>query len=79
MQLKTSFCNGTIFRKNLTRFAPVWGVYTLCLLLGIFLMYSNGGTAKYFHFARKAVTSPAVRITTTVLSSLITKSTAGKR
>lgn len=52
MQLKTSFCNGTIFRKNLTRFAPVWGVYTLCLLLGIFLMYSNGGTAKYFHFAR---------------------------
>lgn len=52
MQLKTSFFNKTIFRKNLTRFAPVWGVYTLCLILGILLMYGNGGTAKFFHFAR---------------------------
>ena len=52
MQLKTSFFNKTIYRKNLTRFAPVWGIYTLCLILGILLMYSNGGTAKFFHFAR---------------------------
>lgn len=52
MQSKTSFFNKTIFKKNLTRFAPVWGVYTLCLVLGILLMYSNGGTAKQFHFAR---------------------------
>ena len=52
MQLKTSFFNKTIYRKNLTRFAPVWGIYTLCLILGVLLMYSNGGTAKYFHFAR---------------------------
>lgn len=51
MQSKTSFFNKTVFRKNLTRFAPVWGVYTLCLILGILLMYSNGGTMKHFHFA----------------------------
>ena len=52
MQSKTSFFNKTVFKKNLTRFAPVWGVYTLCLVLGVFLLYSNGGTAKQFHFAR---------------------------
>lgn len=38
MKSRTSFFNGVIFRKNLTRFAPVWGLYTLCLLLGMFLM-----------------------------------------
>ncbi|MBR1971849.1 MAG: hypothetical protein IKA16_00260 [Oscillospiraceae bacterium] len=52
MQSKTSFFNKTVFKKNLTRFAPVWGVYILCLVLGVFLLYSNGGTAKQFHFAR---------------------------
>lgn len=38
MKSRTSFFNGVIFRKNLTRFAPVWGLYTLCLLLGMMLM-----------------------------------------
>lgn len=52
MQSRTSFCNKTVYKKNLTRFAPVWGVYTLCLIVGIVLMYSNGGTMKQFHFAR---------------------------
>lgn len=56
MQSKTSFFNKTIFRKNLTRFAPVWGVYTLCLVLGILLLYSNSGTAKEFHFANNILT-----------------------
>lgn len=55
MQLKTSFCNKTIFKKNLTRFAPVWGVYTLCLILGVLLLYSDGGTDKDFYFARNMV------------------------
>ena len=26
MQSKTSFFNGTLFRKNLTRFWPLWGL-----------------------------------------------------
>lgn len=38
MKSRTSFFNGVIFRKNMTRFAPVWGLYTLCLLLGMLLM-----------------------------------------
>ena len=52
MRSKTSCFNKTVFRKNLLRFAPVWGVYTLCLVVGILILYGNGGTAKFFHFAR---------------------------
>ena len=51
MRSKTSCFNKTVFRKNLLRFAPVWGVYTLCLVVGVLLIYGNGGTAKNFHFA----------------------------
>ena len=55
MRSKTSFFNKTIYRKNLTRFAPVWVLYTLCLVMGVALMYTNGGTLKQFHFARNYI------------------------
>lgn len=58
MQSKTSFFNGTVFRKNLTRFAPAWGLYTLCLILGTLLLYSNGGTMKQWHFANNMAEMP---------------------
>ena len=51
MRLKTSCFNKTVFRKNLMRFAPVWGLYTLCLIVGILILYGNGGANKNFHFA----------------------------
>ena len=35
MKLKTSFFNPTVFKKNLTRFAPSWILYSLCLLMGL--------------------------------------------
>lgn len=38
MKSRISFFNPTIFKKNLTRFAPVWGLYTLCLLMGLMVM-----------------------------------------
>ncbi|MDO5399999.1 MAG: hypothetical protein Q4F17_03340 [Eubacteriales bacterium] len=38
MQLKTSCCNKTVIRKDLTRFAPVWGAYILALVMGVFLL-----------------------------------------
>ena len=41
MKLRTSFCNRTLLRKNITRFAPLWGIYQLCLLVGLGLMYMN--------------------------------------
>lgn len=50
MRSRTSFFNKTIYKKNLTRFAPVWGLYTLCLTLGVALLYSNGGSMRQFHF-----------------------------
>lgn len=41
MKSRTSFCNRTLLRKNITRFAPLWGIYLLCLLIGLGLMYMN--------------------------------------
>ena len=51
MQSKTSFFNQAVYKKNLARFAPVWGLYTLCLVMGVVLLYVNGGSFKQFHFA----------------------------
>ena len=55
MRSKTSCFNKTIFRKNMTRFAPVWGVYALCLAVGIGILYGNGGTHRAFHFANNMI------------------------
>lgn len=38
MWSKTPFFSGTVFRKNLTRFAPVWGLYTLGLVMGLMIL-----------------------------------------
>lgn len=57
MQSKTSFCNAAAFRKNLTRFAPVWGLYTLCLLMGLFLMV---GANRAVNFAYDLTQLPSV-------------------
>ncbi len=38
MKSRTSYFNGAIFRKNLTRFAPAWALYTIFLLLVLFLI-----------------------------------------
>lgn len=38
MPSKTSFFNKTTFRKDLTRFFPLWGLYALCMLLGLMLI-----------------------------------------
>ncbi len=41
MQFKTSCCNKTLLKKDLTRFAPLWGVYTLGLLMILFLSWND--------------------------------------
>ena len=33
MKLRTSFFNPTVLKKDITRFAPVWGLYSVALLL----------------------------------------------
>ena len=55
MQSKTSFFNKTVYKKNLTRFAPVWAGYALCLVLGVALLYVNGGSDKQYHFANNYI------------------------
>lgn len=35
MKSRTSFFNATVFRKNITRFAPAWVIYTVLLFLEI--------------------------------------------
>lgn len=44
MKSRTSFCNRTAFRKDVTRFAPAWGLYSVGLLLMFaVLMAENTG------------------------------------
>lgn len=38
MKLRTSCFNKAIFRKDMTRFAPIGALYTLCLIAGLMLM-----------------------------------------
>ena len=46
MKLRTSSFNRTVFRKNLTRFAPAWAIYGVLLLLGL-LGITNENHAYY--------------------------------
>ena len=41
MKLKMSFCNTTVLRTDLTRFAPLWGLYTLTLGLAILMGFGS--------------------------------------
>ena len=38
MKSRTSFFNKTVFKKDLTRFAPAWGVCTILMLLALISM-----------------------------------------
>lgn len=48
MKLRTSFFNGTILRKDLTRFAPLWGLYTILELLFVILLVDQDGYGARF-------------------------------
>lgn len=42
MKLKTSFFNPTILKKDITRFAPLWGLYTVFMLMYLLLIWASG-------------------------------------
>ena len=42
MKLKVCFCNKTVLRTDITRFAPVWGTYTLGLAMLVLLQFNSG-------------------------------------
>ena len=56
MKLRTSCFNKAIFRKDLTRFAPVGALYTLCLIAGLMLMAGDRNAYPYY-FANSMVVS----------------------
>ncbi len=41
MKLKTSFFNTTVLRKDVTRFAPLWGLYTVFMLMVVMLIWAD--------------------------------------
>lgn len=41
MKSKTSFFNPTVLRKDITRFAPLWGLYTVFMLMTLFSIWVN--------------------------------------
>lgn len=51
MKLRTSFSNLTTFRKNITRFAPVWGLY----LIGILLALATDNHYDYDRYAKNYI------------------------
>lgn len=48
MKLRISFFNGAVLRKDITRFAPVWGLYTIFTLMAFFLMWGSEPTPARF-------------------------------
>lgn len=49
MKLRTSYCNGTVIKKNLTRYAPVWVLYTVFwLLIMVMILVAGGGAGVGF-------------------------------
>ena len=52
MKLKTSYFNTSVLKKDITRFAPLWGLYTVFTLLFLFLLRNDASTPA--RFARNA-------------------------
>lgn len=51
MQSKRSFFNKTAFRKNMTRFAPVWILYSLFLVMAVVTSFMrNGAQDSQYYF-----------------------------
>ena len=48
MRTQTSYFNTTALRKDLTRFAPLWGLYTLALLCGLMLISGGNSEGSYY-------------------------------
>lgn len=47
MKSRTSFFNTTAFRKDMTRFAPSWGLYSVGLVMVLLVMFLDGNNSVY--------------------------------
>ncbi len=50
MKLRTSFFNPTVFRKNMTRFFPVWGLATIFLSVAMLSTLTDGTNSEAMFF-----------------------------
>lgn len=48
MKLRTSLFNKTVLKKDITRFAPVWGLYTVFMLMTLFLIWAEENSPARF-------------------------------
>ena len=48
MKLKTSFFNPTVLKKDLTRFSPLWVLYTVFMTMYLLLLWESDSTAARF-------------------------------
>lgn len=68
MRSRTSFFNKQLYRKNLTRFAPVFLLYILCLFMGLLIMYQDDrDMARSFWFASRVAESIQVMVAVNLL------------
>lgn len=63
MKSRTSFFNPTVLKKDITRFAPLWGLYTVFMLLVLFLIWAD-----YTGAARFAANAPEIMMTMGVVN-----------
>lgn len=72
MQSRTSFFNGSVFRKNLSRFAPVIILYTLLLILAVMMAWSRSTDNRSYDFVVQLCgMAPMLGIANLVYAALI--------
>ena len=63
MKSRTSFCNGHVLKKDITRFAPLWAVYTVFLVVWVFNnaipMTRSGGAAQWAYSVSRNIENVA--------------------
>jgi len=55
MKLRTSYFNAGVLKKDLTRFAPLWGLYTVFMLLFLLLIRESNDTAYTFAMSADSI------------------------
>lgn len=72
MKSRISYFNPTIFKKNITRFAPVWGLYTVCLLMGLVLMADTNLDYWFISNLAQCITvMPAINLCYALVCSIV--------
>lgn len=69
MKSRTSFFNGTVLRKDITRYAPVWALYTIALFL--FMVVTNLGDEAYNVADVLASTSSSLSVINLILAGIV--------